>query len=111
MKLESKQWDVSLNEEDFFDIVDTAGYGIGYWAISGVVDDDELNYTIKYFDGDERKKVTITPSMIELAIEKILNGTVQCSDAIKSYIRSDDIDADCADVIVQVAAFGEIVYG
>lgn len=111
MQLESKQWNVTLDEDDFLDLVDTAGYGIGYWAFSGAVDSKWNTYTVKYFDDGERKEVVISIWMIESAIEKILNGEVQCGYDIRKYIREDDIDAEVADVIIQVAAFGEVVYG
>jgi hypothetical protein len=49
-------------------------------------------------------------SDIRQAVADIIDGRVQVSPSIREYIRRDDLDADAADVIVQVAIFGQIVY-
>ncbi len=67
-------------------------------------------------DKPERWGVTI--DTVHKAIQDLLNGKGDVNDRILGYIRSavkdhdaGDIDAEAADVIVQVAAFGEVVFG
>lgn len=111
MKLVAYSYEVNLTEEDFLDIVDTAGYSIGYWAVSGSVDKNNCTYTVQYFDQEnDRAKATVSKDNLESAIAKILNSEVECSDSIVGYIEDDDIDGEAADVIIQIAIFGSIVY-
>lgn len=111
MKLLAKEYEVFLEDEDFLDIVDTAGYVIGYWAQKASVDSEKMTYTVHYDNGDSVVSRTISLNDMTVAIEKLLNAKVECGDRIISYIEEDDIDGDAADVIVQVAMFGRIVYG
>jgi predicted MarR family transcription regulator len=104
-----------LNHENFIDIIDTACYGaIEYWA-------EEVEYaagtlSISCEEGAEIHEIEMAD--MEKAIAKIMEGRVSISDSIRgdvtSAIREDDygyIDSNAADAIVQIACFGEIVYG
>lgn len=69
-----------------------------------------------FVDDRERDKrpITITINDLQKAINQIVGKKVRVSDDIRRWIASGDpgmIDADAADVIVQVACFGEIVFG
>ena len=108
----------ALTTTDFLDIVDTAGYVIGYWADEAEVDDsgDDPTYTVSCEEGTEIH--TLTKDDIELAIARLIDGTVSVCSSIKDDIRSaitekdyGMIDAYAADVIIQAACFGSIIYG
>ena len=89
------------------------GGGINYWAvISG--------QKIKEYDdeGPVGWWTTITPNLIEIGIALVKHPSFKVRDDILVAIllgdRNNDageIDSECADVIVQAAVFGEIVYG
>jgi isocitrate/isopropylmalate dehydrogenase len=65
------------------------------------------------------KAITITYDQIVNAISDLVNRKVSISthitDAITSDLASEDygchMDAECYDVIIQVALFGDVVYG
>lgn len=114
MKIEFKDVEISLSPEDWEDVVDTAGYGIAYWVERAVVDSENLTYRIEWFDGDDLNSQIITLADIEKAWGKIVSGHIQVNSDIRSYLSSGDlgdVDADAADVLIQVALFGEIIYG
>lgn len=105
--------------DDFADIVDTAGYAIGYWA-------DETEYIEPYFDSDPEASYTIycegikyalKQGDIETAMVRISEDKVNVSSSIKTAVLNSmeedmgEIDGYAADAIVQVACFGEIIYG
>lgn len=110
------------------DIVDTAAYGgITYWA----VEPTQANFdaapegAFTFRDGDEEDGGVhyVIKDQIRRAIVEVAEGQ-HTNDRIRDYVRSafdnwteedgidcGDIDADAADCIVQVACFGEVVYG
>lgn len=110
----------SLTPTDFTDIVDTAMMACGYWI-------DEASFYEPYDDGDPEAKLTlrcegqiyeVTQSKLEEAISKVFHNEIKVSQAtrgdIVSAVKEDDygyIDSDAADVLLQTACFGEIVYG
>ena len=70
--------------------------------------DDEFN--------QEVIRTSVGPDQIGEAISKVLNGTVQVGDHIIKDLQNNIqevgmCDADTADVLLQVATFGEIIYG
>lgn len=110
--------------EDFIEdaIIDTAGYGIGYWASAAQVDSDRSEYAVTE---DETGKVfTLTYTELADAFLDLALGNVPVSSDYQEWafgalqeIRAGEqhpggsIDAPTADIIVQWAAFGEVVYG
>ena len=107
--------DFQLNHENFIDVVDTACYGaIEYWA-------DEVEYaagTLSISCEEGAEVHDIEAADVAKAMIKIIEGKVSICDSIKSdvtsAIKEDDygyIDSYAADAIVQIACFGEIVYG
>jgi hypothetical protein len=113
--LEAKEYEVTLEADDFECIVDMAGYGIQYWAEKATVDDNL--YTVEYLDPEDDEKLVIaeiTPLMIASSWEKILNGEVEVSSYYADCLRVADcgeIDADVADVMIQIAIFNKIIFG
>lgn len=127
---------MSEERDEFIrDIAITAvesGYdGIGYWASCrkykwSSVTPASLDHMLKFpeiritpaEDPEDFKDQNITAATIRKGLRLIVDGTVKVREdlfkAIALANRENDgghIDADCADVIVQVGLFGEIVYG
>jgi hypothetical protein len=120
---------VSITDENVQDIIDTAAYGgITYWAIEPSQTDfadapEDAVATIK--DGEDGKVYYLTAEQIRKAYRALLKNEPRLvGPEVHGYIKDSwtdrtpedgidagHIDADAADVIVQVACFGEIVYG
>lgn len=105
---------VELTNQEWADIIDTCGYGIAYWCNEAVVDEDACTY--KIHDAEEDKTHFLIKSDIERAYALVLDGKVHVNETIRGYFLPDedgdaDIDAVAGDVLVQVACFGQIVYG
>lgn len=114
--------DFELTVDDFADIVDTAGYAIGYWADEAEydepyhADDPEATYAISCEEGTQIYE--LTKQDIERAIAMIFDNRVSTCPSIRDdvslAIKESDmgyIDAYAADAIIQVACFGEVIYG
>ena len=111
-----------LTLDDFTDIVDTAGYAIGYWADQAEYDepylesDPEATYTVSCEEGTQI--YTLTKADIEKAMVLIAEDRMDISGDIRNDVRlaikendMGNIDGYAADAIIQVACFGTIVYG
>ena len=114
-----------VTNTDFSDIVDTACHCIGYWADeaefdeprdAGFEDDLPAKLSISCEDGEGIYEVT--KADVEKAIGLIIEGKVSICNTVRSDIESaikeDDygyIDGYAADAIIQIACFGELVYG
>lgn len=81
---------------------------------------DEIWYSATFEDsyGDHNPKYFVNGEKVIAAIQDILNQNVTTSqiicDTLSKAIREDDagyVDADVADVVLQVAVLGEITYG
>ena len=109
--------DVSLMCVDFEDII-CASEGALFWPASFQLvqpDDADPSFEILTEDGEEK---TITKNKMEETIIQVIEGSVGINSAIandiKKAIIEDDmgyIDATASDALIQLAAFGEIVYG
>jgi len=98
-------------------LVDTAGYSIGYWASAAVVDSEAHTYTVTDGETGEIKTLTadqLLSAMLRLAYDENANVT----DSIAKYAREalttgdyGDVDGEVADMVVQIAMHGEVVYG
>jgi hypothetical protein len=102
------------------DLVDAAGYGIT-WADQGRLDEVAQTYTL---DLDEdaaleagKSQVTVTFQDIQDALAKVAQGEMThqviaqaCQVALESP-EDADIDSETADCVIQVAVFGEVVFG
>jgi hypothetical protein len=115
----------TLTDQNILDIIVTAGYGIAYWAARATVDKEARTYAVWYYDGDEDPAYAVaTFDELAEAYNKLLeNEPKLVGDWLHKYFlysyadRTDEaidcghIDADAADVMVQVALFGKVIYG
>lgn len=101
-----------ITRAEVLDLIDAAGYGIGYWATEGQVDPDEQTYTVSVsneFPAEHRNgpyTVTfqqLTEAWAALAAERRLTR-----DGCEFL---DGCDSNDADLIVQRACFGTVVFG
>ncbi len=102
-----------LSTEDLEGIMDTAGMSCTYWADVIEVDGDD----VRVLDVDGTDYDTDKAS-IEKAFTLIAEGRIDLWGEIRRYVESaikeNDlgwIDSYAADALLQVAIFGEIVYG
>lgn len=127
----------AAREEFLADIITGAiEGGIGYWSqcsqyqwvdtmherklrvsVGQPLLDEGTRATIEDIEDDGRE-YHITPSVIQNGLRKIVNGEVGLNSTLRGYILYADkendageIDADCADAIVQAGLFGEVRYG
>lgn len=116
------------NEEvdDFVMDVLTVAYegGIDYWARCKAIRDGDGRVKALYDfvdaegSGDVYHSGVIAPMHIWSVLNGIANGQYDFSSKVREWILQDlrdkevtMIDVEAADVIVQLAVFGEIVYG
>ncbi len=96
------------------DILDTALYGgFTYWAACAVR--TATTFTLVNV-GDDDGEITVKVGALVPAAREVVRKYPHTQGAayIRQALAEDDpgmIDAEAADMIVQVAAFGEIVYG
>jgi hypothetical protein len=115
---------VPVAPEFLSDVLETALYGaIDYWCAKAkvhqeVVQGTKLIMSIDVREEGETEFHEITHASMVEAIQKICENEVTVTEEIRSSIYAavtendaGQIDATAADVIVQVAALGEIVYG
>lgn len=92
--------------------------GIGYWAQAGkALRDDDGSWVCAVlwpaYDPDFDARPICYSDVLD-AIDSIVAGNHEMNGTIQKTIATRDpgaIDAECADVIVQIAMFGEITYG
>ena len=119
---------VEISDKLIEDILCTAFEGgITYWADNVSCEDNKdmkevsgwkheyLTKTKKkdaamYIHTEEGGKVKITKSLILEALQQMGDPKYKCTKAL-SRILEETYDADDADIVVQTACFGEVVYG
>ena len=119
---------VEISDKLIEDILCTAFEGgITYWADNVSCEDNKdmkevsgwkheyLTKTKKkdaamYIHTVEGGKVKITKSLILEALQQMGDPRYKCTKAL-SRILEETYDADDADIVVQTACFGEVVYG
>jgi hypothetical protein len=115
----------TLTDQNILDMIVTAGYGIAYWASRATVDEEARTYTVWWYDGDDDPASQIvTFDKIAEAFDKLITNEPKLvgdwlhkyflyayADRDKDGIDAGHIDADAADVLIQVAMFGEVVFG
>jgi len=106
--------DLPIELDDFDCICDTAGYAIGYWAREAILGD--TRYIV--IDDEDGREYTVTPEllqtvMIDVALRKydLHDGIVNATRLAVFDKEYGEIDSDAADVLIQIACFGEVVYG
>lgn len=119
----------SITDETVRDMLDTAGYGIGYWAASLETLPDKAGTIIvmdrERGDGDPVECRTNFAGIREAFVKLATPGQGYVGSTIYDYFRlavedrdektgeidAGHIDSDAADCLVQVALFDDIVYG
>lgn len=101
------QW----SDEETDDNVLGAGATYTYpWYSGYTQDDDGVTITMLDPETDKWRDYRFRWSRIRTIAREISQDKHGISDRIIGYIKDDDIDADAADCILQVCAFGEVVY-
>lgn len=111
-----------ITTEMVADLIDTAGYGIGYWATKAVVDETKQTYTVywnksDFSDGDlgATGKKVLTFLDVAKAVERVADRDGKIGNYIvelaKDFIETGETDSDLGDVVIQFACLGEIIYG
>jgi hypothetical protein len=117
--------DLQMPVEDIECLIEMAGFGINYWASKAVVDGEAMTYTVTESDShDEDKPVTKTLAYADIArvLLEIASGKYEVGyprEHAQQYLttlQAGDpdagvIDSDIGDVVIQIAMFGELVYG
>lgn len=101
-------------------VIEMAGYGIAYWADEAQYDTEARKYKVHVAEDDE----WWTLSYEEIAQALVLVGTRNSGNYVDKYVRETlreledgeqypggDIDSHAADVIIQLAIYGEVIYG
>lgn len=117
---------MKITDQNIIDMIETAGYGIAYWAVRGEVDEVARTYTVHQneweYEGEQVQ--TVTFDEIATAYEKLLSLDQKYVNSevhqyfIDSFMSRDrhgintgHIDATAADVLIQVAIWDEVVFG
>jgi len=101
-----------LTVEAFEDLCDLAGHGIGYWVERGHVEPD--CYTL--VEREDGVVIRLTKERVEKVLTDIRGGKHRDElgegqwEALSSWDVA-EMDVDDADVLIQLSAFGEVVYG
>lgn len=123
MKFKIEKVTVELEDQEFLDVVDTAGYGIVYWAVAPcVVDDEAITYTVRYCIDDDGEPAEpgdtvrqsyrrLTKSDLERAWADMI--TKRPTIYTGQFLTGDagEIDASAADCLIQWALWGKVVFG
>ena len=99
-----------LTREGFEELCELAGYGIGYWADNAQVEPD--CYTV--VEQEDGERFEIPRVRVEQVLSQLAAGQHDVRADIRAAAVSGDLaewDVEVADVLIQLAAFGEVVYG
>lgn len=108
---------LDVTDEIIEDIIEGAGYTIGYWASEAHYDSEARTYTVT--DNEDSSEYHITYDDISKAIEKIVTKKVKLRGDIREaivldlvdYHNAHHMDAEVYDCVIQVACLGDVVYG
>lgn len=108
---------LDVTDEIIEDIIEGAGYVIGYWASEGQYDSEARTYSVT--DAEDDATYHVTYDDIAKAIGKIVRNEIELRDDIREAIVLDLIDYDNGgrmdsevyDCVIQVACLGSITYG
>ena len=118
---------LDVSDEEITDMIDTAGYGIGYWCERGVVDANTRQYTVTP-DLEARQDPAMAQDfvinfddivrvLVEIATGKHDVGYPReyaqawLADKVKSGVDGGNLDSTIMDCVIQVCAYGEVVFG
>ena len=106
-----------LTDADVVNLVDCAGYGIAYWAASATLDEDAKTYrvlesSLELAAGEAPADKTLSFDEIRAAFV-LLAHDGKLPDWQMREIADNDLsfDSSVADVVIQQAMFGEILFG
>lgn len=114
---------MKFTDEQAQEVIDSAAYGMTYWARSAEPEDwagggDLVFYETSDYEDEEDVLHRVTYAQIKRAFYKVHRGFVRTSsdlhDQFNEAVREGEpglIDSACADIVVQVAIYGEVVYG
>lgn len=104
---------LSVTFADIADVWDTALTACGYWAdeMAGANGDPGAYYIREREPSGEPLDYVFTGRDIAYAIGRIIAGAVAVDPGTRADLINGDYDGDTADAIIQVATFGEVVYG
>lgn len=86
--------------------------GIGYWAGSVKVERDGYGDPVALSITDEDgASYRVDRAQVDKIRNEICDGKYSMADSVRFDIINENNDAASDDVIVQIACFGEIVYG
>jgi hypothetical protein len=118
-----QSFSVTVPERTIDTLIEMAGYGIDYWVSTAVIDSEAGTYTVVE-DEDGTEHVISYYKLAETLIRVALDPSLGLRDDIVGYafewfkqeregdeFAAGEIDSDLADVVVQIAAFGEVIYG
>ena len=97
-------WADNVSCEDNKDMKEVSGWKHEYLTKTKKKD------AVMYIHTMEGGKVKITKSLILEALQQMGDPKYKCTKAL-SRILEETYDADDADIVVQTACFGEVVYG
>ncbi|MEO3931421.1 hypothetical protein WMO79_01220 [Micrococcaceae bacterium Sec7.4] len=112
---------IKLTDENVTDLLDAAGYGIGYWASTATVDEEAKTYYVQSSEGVEAADGTEITEITEktISFDEIRDAfnTLAKEDRLPDWQMREIADGELAfdsmvgDMTVQQAMFGEIVFG
>lgn len=115
-----------LDSEWMETLCEMAGYGIKYWAdrcyLTPIADKpgNHSVFTVEWRDVDTgpRRTRQLSYGLLARSVQRILTdpGAVQVGEHMLEAVQravfdAGDIDADVADVVIQVAVFTKVIYG
>ena len=102
-----------LSDDQIGDLV--LGAGAEVWSWWQDIDGSEIDgFTIigdNPEDEDNPIEVTLSVQFIRNVINRVLGNQLPAWGIIEEAIDNDDWDANTADIVLQYAVYGEIVYG
>ena len=117
------QHTVDIDDDDMAGLIEMAGYGINYWATWAKHDAEARTYEVRYEDLDDPDKEARTVLSYEALGKVLVEVATGQHDVVNIYAQrylasvmagdsdAGDIDSELADIVVQLAIFGELVYG
>ena len=101
-----------IARQEVLDMLDAAGYGIGYWATEGQIDPDNQTYTVTVSEEFPAEHMngpyTVTFQQLTEAWTNLAAQGRLTRDGCEFL---DCCDSDDADKIVQYACFSTVVFG
>lgn len=108
---------LDVTDEIIEDIIEGAGYTIGYWARTATYDSEARTYEVT--DAEDDTKYHVTYDDIAKAISKIVRNEAELRNDIREaivldlfdYDNAHRMDAEVYDCVIQVACLGSVTYG